>query len=137
MPIYANFYYVPKDAAFTPGGEGILAVVDRLLEDHLVQFDVPAAPAGRERNKGIFARMREAVLGQIEAAKQQKEGGPEPVKGACIEWDTPQVGEETIAEDDPEREKKLWDARRIGGERYSYSPPKSFVDPLGEASGQD
>jgi len=67
----------------------------------------------------------------------KKEGGPEPAKGACIEWDTPQVGEETIAEDAPEREKKLWEARRIGGERHSYSPPKSFVDPLGEVSGRN
>jgi len=67
----------------------------------------------------------------------KKEGGPEPKKGACIGWDTPQVGEESIAEDDPEREKKFWDARRIGGERHTYSPPKSFVDPLGGASGKD
>ncbi|MHC5056143.1 MAG: HEAT repeat domain-containing protein [Planctomycetota bacterium] len=64
-----------------------------------------------------------------------KEGGPAPKKGACISWDTPQVGEEPIAEDDPEREKKLWDARRIGRERRTYSPPKSFTDPFGEASG--
>ena len=66
-----------------------------------------------------------------------EKGGPGPTRGACIEWDTPQVGEEPIDEEDPEREKKLWDARRIGDERYSYSPPKSFMDPLGGASGRD
>jgi hypothetical protein len=65
-----------------------------------------------------------------------KEGSPEPKKGACIEWDTLQVGEATIAENDPEREKKLWDARQIGSERHSYTPPTSFVDPLGEKSGK-
>jgi len=63
-----------------------------------------------------------------------KEGAPEPRKGACIEWDTPQVGEEPVAEDDSEREQKLYDTRRIGNERRNYSPPKSFTDPLGDAS---
>ncbi|MHC4252388.1 MAG: HEAT repeat domain-containing protein [Planctomycetota bacterium] len=70
-----------------------------------------------------------------EAPGGGKAGGPGPSKGACIGWDTPQVGEEQIAEDDPEREKKLWDARRIGNERRTYSAPKSFTDPFGEATG--
>ena len=53
-------------------------------------------------------------------------------KGACVTWDTLQVGEEEIAEDDPEREKKLWEARRVGKERRTYTPPKSFSDPFGQ-----
>ena len=53
-------------------------------------------------------------------------------KGACVTWDTPQVGEKEIAEDDPEREKKLWEARRVGKERRTYTPPKSFTDPFGQ-----
>jgi hypothetical protein len=66
------------------------------------------------------------------------DGGAKPKKGACIEWDTLQVGEEPVEaeEDDPELEKKLWDARRIGSERNSYSPPKAFVDPFGDARGK-
>jgi hypothetical protein len=58
---------------------------------------------------------------------------PEDVpKGACVTWDTPQIGEKEIAEDDPEREKKLWQARRVGKERRTYTPPKSFTDPFGQ-----
>jgi hypothetical protein len=53
-------------------------------------------------------------------------------EGACVTWDTPQVGEKEIAEDDPEREKKLWEARQIGKERRSYTPPRSFTDPFGQ-----
>ncbi|MHC4506068.1 MAG: HEAT repeat domain-containing protein, partial [Planctomycetota bacterium] len=53
-------------------------------------------------------------------------------KGACVTWDTPQVGEKEIAEDDPEREKKLWESRRVGKERRTYTPPKSFTDPFGQ-----
>ncbi len=71
-----------------------------------------------------------------DAPAEGKESGPGPKKGACIEWDTPQVGEEPIAEDDPEREKKLYEARKIGGERQSFTAPKSFTDPFGESSGR-
>jgi hypothetical protein len=77
----------------------------------------------------------EAPVGKTEG-DDAKKSGPAPKKGACIEWDTPQVGEEPIPEDDPEREKKLYEARKIGGERHSYSAPKSFTDPFGEGSGR-
>jgi len=51
--------------------------------------------------------------------------------GACVTWDTPQVGEAAIAEDDEEKEKKLWEARRVGASRYTYSAPRSFTDGVG------
>jgi hypothetical protein len=66
----------------------------------------------------------------------EKKGGGRPIRGACISWDTPQIGEESIDAKDPELEKKLWDARRIGDERNSYTPPESSGSPLGDAPGR-
>jgi hypothetical protein len=59
-----------------------------------------------------------------------KAPGGEDAKGvgACVAWDTPQVGEAPLPEDDPERERKIWETRRIGPARYVYSPPRSFTD---------
>ncbi len=75
----------------------------------------------------------EAPAGEPEG-KGEAEVKGEPRRGACLEWDTPQVGEEPIAEDDPEREKKLFEARRIGDERHAYSPPRAFLaSPFGDA----
>lgn len=72
--------------------------------------------------------------GELPPEKPEDPGKPSAVKGACLTWDTPQVGEEEIPEDDPEREKKLHKARRIGDERHSYSPPRAFREnPFGEA----
>lgn len=51
-----------------------------------------------------------------------------PPKGAaCVGWDTPQVGEPEIPEDDPERERKLWESRRVGTRMHAYRPPQAFV----------
>jgi hypothetical protein len=55
-----------------------------------------------------------------------KDGVPPP--GACVTWDTPQVGEPEIAEDAPDRAAQLWEARRVGTRSVSYRAPKSFVD---------
>ena len=46
--------------------------------------------------------------------------------GACVDWDTPQMGEKPVEKDDPERVIKLWKARSIGTTAYSYAPPSSF-----------
>ncbi len=63
-------------------------------------------------------------------------GKPDEVpNGACVTWDTPQVGEEEVDPDDAEREKKLWGARRVGGARYSYTPPKTPIERIFGARG--
>ena len=48
---------------------------------------------------------------------------PAVPRGAYADWDTPQHGETELDEEAPEYAEKLWEARRVGDRRHSYSPP--------------
>ncbi len=47
-------------------------------------------------------------------------------KGAYADWDTPQVGEPKLDEKDKEYARKLFEARRVGNTRHSYTAPAGF-----------
>jgi len=108
---------------------------------------VPDSKKVRFWQRGFVRALRNSIVkvtGQsfrlsLQAANQDKvvkkyvewwEGptvkGKDVPQGAYLKWDTPQVGEKKIAEDDPEREKKLWEARKIDGERASYPVPEGL-----------
>lgn len=78
------------------------------------------------RHRG--ARQRGAVDGWVkwwDGEASEDEPGAVP-KGACADWDTPQLGEPELDEDDPEYARKLWEARRVGERSHSYSAPAEF-----------
>lgn len=62
-----------------------------------------------------------------EGASPEGAGAEAVPKGAYATWDTPQVGEPEFDPDDPEHEKKLWEARRLGSEKHAYRPPPGFL----------
>ena len=74
----------------------------------------------------------EAVAKWIEWWEEKPaEPGAVP-QGAYARWETPQLGEEELDEEDPEYAKKLWDARRVGALRHSYRPPPNYGGAGGE-----
>lgn len=82
---------------------------------------------GKSFRLGLQAANQDKVVAKyIEWWDGDPPKGDETPKGACVTWDTPQTGEAEIAEDDPEREKKLWEARRVGSRRASYPVPASL-----------
>jgi len=97
---------------------------------------VKALSASLERITGRPVDIRERMADQDKVVSRLLEwwDGPgdsketPPREAACVGWDTPQVGEPEVAADDPERARKLWEARRVGARVHPYRPPRAFVE---------